>query len=121
MLDAVRFEELGVPAAAILTEPFRTTGLVMAELQGFADYAFATVPHPVASLSAEQVTAAGRDAVTPAVERLLLHDPLKAATAEPGAVAPVDGTGIATGIKTGIDAGKDADGAVPASRDPSVP
>ena len=71
MLDAVRFEELGVPAAAILTEPFRTTGLVMAELQGFADYPFATVPHPVASLSAEQVTALA-DAVTPAVERLLL-------------------------------------------------
>ena len=71
MLDAVRFEELGLPAAAILTEPFRTTGLVMAELQGFADYPFATVPHPVASLSAEQVTALA-DAVTPAVERLLL-------------------------------------------------
>ena len=60
-----------MPAAAILTEPFRTTGLVMAELQGFADYPFATVPHPVASLSAEQVTALA-DAVTPAVERLLL-------------------------------------------------
>ncbi len=71
MLDAVRFEELGVPAAAILTEPFRTTGLVMAELQGFADYPFATVPHPVASLSAEQVTVLA-DAVTPVVERLLL-------------------------------------------------
>ena len=71
MLDAVRFEELGVPAAAILTEPFRATGLVMAALQGFADYPFATVPHPVASLSAEQVTAVA-DAVTPAVERLLL-------------------------------------------------
>ena len=71
MLDAVRFEELGLPAAAILTEPFRTTGLVMAELQGFARYPFATVPHPVASLSAEQVMAAA-DAVTPAVERLLV-------------------------------------------------
>ena len=71
MLDAVRFEELGLPAAAIVTEPFMTTGKVMAELQGFADYPFATVPHPIASLSEDQVTALA-DAVTPAVERLLL-------------------------------------------------
>ena len=71
MLDAVRFEELGLPAAAILTEPFRATGQVMAELQGFAGYPFATIPHPVASLSAEQVMAVA-DAVTPTVESLLL-------------------------------------------------
>ena len=71
MLDAVRFEELGLPAAAILTEPFRATGQVMAELQGFAGYPFATIPHPVASLSAKQVETVA-DAVTPAVERLLV-------------------------------------------------
>ena len=71
MLDAVRFEELGLPAAAIVTEPFTATGKVMAELQGFADYPFATVPHPVASLSIDEVNAVA-DAVTPEVERLLL-------------------------------------------------
>ena len=71
MLDAVRFEELGLPAAAIVTEPFTATGKVMAELQGFADYPFATVPHPVASLSIDEVNALA-DAVTPVVERLLL-------------------------------------------------
>ena len=71
MLDAVRFEELGLPAAAILTEPFRATGQVMAELQGFTDYPFATVPHPVASLTEQQILAVA-DAVTPTVERLLL-------------------------------------------------
>ncbi len=74
MLDAVRFEELGLPAAAILTEPFQTTGRVMAELQGFSDYPFATIPHPVASLSDEQVRGVA-DAVTPAVERLLVSGP----------------------------------------------
>ena len=80
MLDAVRFEELGLPAAAILTEPFRATGQVMAELQGFADYPFATVPHPVASLSVEQIHAVA-DAVTPAIERLLLSGPAGAPAA----------------------------------------
>lgn len=86
MLDAVRFEELGLPAAAIVTEPFMITGKVMAELQGFADYPFATVPHPIASLSEDQVTALA-DAVTPAVESLLLRGeagPVAAAGAEPG-------------------------------------
>ena len=72
MLDAVRFEELGLPAAAILTEPFKATGEVMAELQGFARYPFATVPHPVASLTEDQVMAVA-DAVTPVVERLILR------------------------------------------------
>ena len=86
MLDAVRFEELGLPAAAIVTEPFTTTGKVMAELQGFADYPFATVPHPIAGLSEDQVDAVA-DAVTPAVESLLLRGeagPVAAAGAEPG-------------------------------------
>ena len=97
MLDAVRFEELGLPAAAILTEPFAATGKVMAELQGFADYPFATVPHPVASLSAEQVMAVA-DAVTPAVERLLLGgvaDAPLAAAAGSGAAAGT-GAGLAS-------------------------
>lgn len=81
VLDAVRFKELGLPAAAIVTEPFTTTGKVMAELQGFADYPFATVPHPIGSLSEDQVTALA-DAVTPAVESLLLRG-------EAGPVAPL--------------------------------
>ena len=97
MLDAVRFEELGLPAAAILTEPFRATGQVMAELQGFAGYPFATIPHPVASLSAEQVEAVA-DAVTPAVERLLLRGVGDA----PPAVA--DGPGAADDTASGTGA-----------------
>ena len=93
MLDAVRFEELGLPAAAILTEPFRATGKVMAELQGFADYPFATVPHPVASLSIDQVNALA-DAVTPEVERLLLD----------GVVAdPPSAEASTSGKRTGLE------------------
>lgn len=91
MLDAVRFEELGLPAAAIVTEPFTTTGKVMAEMQGFADYPFATVPHPIGSLSEDQVTALA-DAVTPAVESLLLRGeagPVAAAGVEPGSLDAV--------------------------------
>ena len=70
MLDAVHFEELGVPAAAILTEPFASTGQAIAELAGFADYPFATVPHPIGSLTVSEAIAVA-DAVTPMVLSLL--------------------------------------------------
>ena len=97
MLDAVRFEELGLPAAAIVTEPFTATGKVMAELQGFADYPFATVPHPVASLSIDQVNALA-DAVTPEVERLLLGS-----VADPTPVEASTG-GERTGLEDVVEA-----------------
>ena len=70
MLDAIHFEERGVPAAAILTEPFASTGLAIAELQGFDDYPFATVPHPIGSLTTDEAMALA-DAVTPTVLGLL--------------------------------------------------
>ena len=119
MLDAVRFEELGLPAAAILTEPFRATGQVMAELQGFAGYPFATIPHPVASLSAGQVETAA-DAVTPVVERLLLSglaDAPPAAAVEPAAVEPaaVEPAAVEPAAAANLPTGSDA-GAEDASR-----
>ena len=70
MLDAVHFEQAGVPAAAVLTEPFAATGTAMAELQGFDDYPFATVPHPIGSLAEAQADALA-DAVTATVLGLL--------------------------------------------------
>ena len=85
MLDAVRFEQRGVPAAAILTEPFAAAGLTIAELQGFADYPFAAVPHPIGSLTTAEAMAVA-DAVTPTVLGLLT-----AAVAEPArSDGPVD-------------------------------
>lgn len=70
MLDAVHCEQAGVPAAAVLTEPFATTGTAIAELQGFDNYPFATVPHPIGSLTEAQADALA-DAVTAAVLGLL--------------------------------------------------
>lgn len=70
MLDAVHFEQAGVPAVAVLTEPFAATGTAMAELQGIDDYPFATVPHPIGSLTEAQGDALA-DAVTATVLGLL--------------------------------------------------
>ncbi len=64
----------------------------MAELQGFADYPFATVPHPVASLSIDQVNALA-DAVTPEVERLLLG----------GVADPPSAEASTSGERTGLE------------------
>ncbi len=106
MLDAVRFEELGLPAAAIVTEPFTTTGKVMAELQGFADYPFATVPHPIGSLSEDQVTALA-DAVTPVVELLLVGGTTDAPAMEPArsvAATPLDLDDVVEALAEGLRA-----------------
>ncbi|MEZ5376903.1 MAG: hypothetical protein R2733_10365 [Acidimicrobiales bacterium] len=67
----MQFEARGLPAAAIVTQPFVATCAAMAEVNGFPDYLFAVVPHPVTSLTSDQVLALA-DAITGRVEALLL-------------------------------------------------
>ena len=72
MLDAIIFEKRGVPAAVVITEPFVPTAEAMSQLAGMPGYPYATVPHPVGSLSAEDV--AGRaDRIVERIEKLLLE------------------------------------------------
>ncbi|MCP3938206.1 MAG: hypothetical protein GY708_22895 [Actinomycetia bacterium] len=71
MLDAVQFEDMGLPAAAIVTEPFVTTCRAMAALRGYEEYPMIVVPHPVTSLTLEQVHALA-DSVTPEIASLLM-------------------------------------------------
>ncbi len=59
-----------MPAAAIITEPFEATCRAMAALHGFDDYPFIIVPHPVTSLTLDEVHQLA-DSVTPMVESLL--------------------------------------------------
>lgn len=62
MLDAVQFEEAGIPSTAIITAPFLATCKAMAELQGFRDYPIAVVPHPITSLSEAEMLARADEA-----------------------------------------------------------
>ena len=71
MLDAISFEKRGVPAVAVVTEPFLATGRAMAELHGVPEYAFVVVPHPFGSLTADEVRARA-DAAVDRIEALLL-------------------------------------------------
>ena len=55
MLDAILFERVGVPAIAVVTEPFRATGEAMATSWGMPGYRLLEVPHPIANLDDKQL------------------------------------------------------------------
>ncbi|MDE3074243.1 MAG: hypothetical protein KGJ86_02340 [Chloroflexota bacterium] len=55
MADGTLFERRGIPAASICTDSFSASGSAMAKLQGYPGYRFAMIPHPLSSLTPEQV------------------------------------------------------------------
>jgi hypothetical protein len=70
VLDAISFEKQGIPAAVVITEPFVPTAVAIAELAGLRGYPHAVIPHPVGSLTVEEVRERA-DAVAPRVVELL--------------------------------------------------
>lgn len=48
-------EKAGIPAVAIITDPFRETGVEMAKNWGVPDYRFLEMPHPIANLTVEEL------------------------------------------------------------------
>ena len=70
MLDAILLEQQGVPAVAIVTEPFVATARAMAESWGMAGYRFVTTPHPIANLTAAELDARADALVEPVLELL---------------------------------------------------
>jgi hypothetical protein len=55
VLDALMFEERGIPGIALLTEPFRQTGTAMATTWGLPGFRFLCVPHPIAILGGKDL------------------------------------------------------------------
>jgi hypothetical protein len=55
LLDAVILEKAGIPAIAIVTDAFYATAREMAELWGVPNFRFVMMPHPLASLTAEEI------------------------------------------------------------------
>jgi hypothetical protein len=82
VVDGIAMERRGIPSAVLITEPFIPTAEAIAGLNGAAGYRFAVIPHPVTSLSADQLRARARDAAEQ-VAALLLAAP--ATTSEPTA------------------------------------
>ena len=55
ILDAIYLERAQIPAIGIVTDAFDNTSREMAELWGVPNFRFVKVPHPLASLTAEQM------------------------------------------------------------------
>jgi hypothetical protein len=53
--DGTTFERKGVQTATILTDTFRRPGDAMARVQGFVDFRYAVITHPISSLDPEQI------------------------------------------------------------------
>jgi hypothetical protein len=70
LADGILLERAGVPAVSICTDSFRLSAAAMAKVYGFPGYEYVAVPHPVASLSGEQIRARVSDAL-PEVLRVL--------------------------------------------------
>jgi hypothetical protein len=51
----VRLERLGIPTAAVATEPFIDEALEQARVLGMPDYRMVFIPHPVQLLTLEQL------------------------------------------------------------------
>jgi len=53
--DGTIFERKGIQTAAIVTHTFTRPGDAMARVQGFSDYRYVLMQHPISSLNEQQV------------------------------------------------------------------
>ncbi len=70
MHDGIELEKKGVPTAVICTEPFRPTVETVAKVRGMPGYPVAYIPHPVGSLTDEQLRERAKE-VAPEIKTLL--------------------------------------------------
>jgi len=68
--DGTIFERKGIQTAAIVTHTFTRPGDAMARVQGFSNYEYVLMTHPISSLSQEQVRERAEQAL-PQVLRIL--------------------------------------------------
>lgn len=71
----VRLERLGIPTAAIATEPFGDEALEQAAVLGMPDYRMVFVPHPVQLLTTAQLRDYADDVFDQIVARLTVNAP----------------------------------------------
>jgi hypothetical protein len=72
--DGTIFERKGIQTAAILTDTFRRPGDAMARVQGFADFRYAVITHPISSLNSAQVRERAEQALPQVLAILGLAD-----------------------------------------------
>lgn len=70
MADGILLERNGTPAVTICTEPFRVTAQATATSYGVPDFGYVLTAHPVANLSATEISERA-DRIVPEVVRML--------------------------------------------------
>ena len=55
MADGTIFEHEGIQAVSIVTSPFIKTADSMARRNGYPEYRYAVMPHPIGNLRPEQI------------------------------------------------------------------
>jgi len=70
VLDALMFEERGIPGIAVVTEPFQQTGTAMAATWGLPGIKFTSTPHPIANLTEAELDERGARLTAAVVELL---------------------------------------------------
>jgi hypothetical protein len=76
-------ERRGMQTAAILTDIFRRPGDAMARVQGFTNYRYAVITHPISSLNRDQI----RERAVQALPEVLAILGLEAEDREPAGAA----------------------------------
>lgn len=69
------FEQAGIPAVSIVTEPFKVTCVAMARSRGLPGFRFLDMPHPIANLTDEGLEQRAREMAPKVVELLLRGQP----------------------------------------------
>jgi hypothetical protein len=64
VLDGLKLEQAGIPAASIVTTPFMGTAQAMAKSWGVKNYQFLVTPHPIANLTQEQLNTQANELAT---------------------------------------------------------
>jgi hypothetical protein len=70
VLDAILLEQQGVPAIAVITEPFRDTGRAMAQSWGLPGFRFLETPHPIANADESELDVRADRLVEPVIALL---------------------------------------------------
>ena len=75
MHDGIELERRGVPTAVICTDEFVQSAKAQAAICGNPDYPFVVVPHPIGSLTADELRDRAKIAAPQVIELLVVHRP----------------------------------------------
>ncbi len=70
MADATLFEKRGIPTACVITHQFTRAGNAMARRNGYPDFKYAMVPHPIGNLKDDQIKQRALDVLPQVIEIL---------------------------------------------------